>query len=107
VNPDRQYKIKVLVVSNKPEDRHKNDTSNRKLIANTLQTITSVKIPQSQSVAEVLAPASTEVAKTSSTVENASTEISNDIGARPCPFCDKSDSKSNAGLANHIRFKHK
>ncbi len=35
-------------------------------------------------------------------VENASTEIANDIGAWPCPFCDKSDRKSKAGLANHI-----
>ncbi len=40
-------------------------------------------------------------------VGNASTELVNDRGSWQCPFCDKSDSKSKAGLANHIIFKHK
>ncbi len=56
-NKDKEYRIQVLVVSNKPEDHVKsNNPVIRKLIATAVQATTAIEIPQSSAIANVLAP---------------------------------------------------
>jgi hypothetical protein len=88
VHPDRPYKIKVTVVSNKDADR----VNGRHLIANAVQASTVVDIPTSPSVAEVLAPVARSVVK--------------DTGPWICTTCERNDFKSKAGWASHMRLKH-
>jgi hypothetical protein len=64
----------------------------RKLVEGAVQATTAVEIPQSSPVAAVLAPV---------------LRVGRDVGPWPCPHCDKTDSKSKAGLEAHKRLKHK
>ncbi len=95
LNPEKEYKIQVLVVSNKPDDRAKsNNPFIRKLVANAVQATTTVDIPQSAAITTVLEP-------------RVVPRAGRDVGPWPCPHCDKIDSKSQAGLEAHKRSKHK
>jgi hypothetical protein len=94
-NKDKEYRIQVLIVSNKPEDRvRSNNPVVRKLIATVVQATTAIKIPQSSAIATVLAP-------------RVAPRAERDVGPWPCPHYEKTDSKSKAGLEAPKRLKHK
>ncbi len=91
-NPEKPYKINVVVVSNREEDRTKRVAASRQLVASAVQATTSITIPKSASVSEA---------------SSSDKPVGRDDGAWICPECGKSDSKSKAGLKSHIRLNHK
>ncbi len=82
----------VVVVSSREEDRTKRVAASRQLVASAVQATTSITIPKSAPVSEVL---------------SSDKPVGRDDGPWICPECGKSDSKSKAGLKSHIRLKQK